>query len=181
MPLKEKIKDIWGDFTYYIYYQPRGVYRSIRHWFITCAKYKAHWKFANNATFHNYPWDFSYFYGIQRDWIKKSYAYFKNGGYCSDEKSNDILRYQKICLGLLDIILDERDFWDYDMKNHKIILHIPVNLKNKKRFPIMCIDAKGRSFMSTEYFDKNPEEYYRHKAQCLYYKILNERSGEWWD
>lgn len=177
----EKLKDIFDNFIWYVWYKPKDIYRSIRHWCYTCGKYKEHWKFASHAMFHNYPWDFDYFLEIQYEWIKKSQAYFKNRPYCSEEKSDEINRYQKICLGLLEIMLDKREYWEYDSENHKSIMKIPVNLKNKQRFPYRGIDLNGNTYMSTDIYDRNPEEYYKYKAKYLYFKIIRDYADNWWD
>ena len=35
--------------------------------------------------------------------------------------------------------------------------------------------------MSTQIYDKYPEEYYKYKAKYLYYKILRDYADNWWD
>lgn len=179
--LSQWLSDRWDDLVWYIYYKPMSAYKTVRHWIYTCGRYKSHWQFANDAMFHNYPWDFSYFYEIQYAWIKKSYDYFKTHSWCSEEKNNRVLKYQKICLGLLEIILDKREFWSYDLEEKKVVMHVPCNLRNKDRFKSLCFDQNGRQYLSSENYEKFPDDYYRTKAQYLYFKIINERVSEWWD
>jgi hypothetical protein len=179
--IKEWLSDRWDDLVWYVYDKPMDIYKTVRHWIYTCGRYKSHWKFAFDAMFHNYPWDFSYFYNIQYDWIKKSYDYFKTNSYCSEDKTNSVLKYQKICLGLLEIINEKREFWSYDLEKKEVVMHIPFNLRNKDRFPALYRDYNGRQFLSSKNHDRFPEEYYKTKAQYLYYKIISERISEWWD
>lgn len=182
MPLKEKLSDIWDDICWYTTSYPQKIYRDVRHWWRCCGKYLDHWRFVWYAMFHCYPWDSSYMFNIERAWIRKSNSYFNSGkAWCGEEKIEEINKYQKICLGLLDTITDKREFWDYDLEAHKVVMKIPVNMRNKHRFPYRGVDANGKSCMSTDIYEMCPDEYYRMKAQYLYYKILNEYAGNWWD
>ena len=182
MNWKEKISDIWDDIVFYTVEKPKKIYLDIRHWWKTCGKYKQHWKFVSYCCFYCYPWDNAYFLRTQYEWIKKSQAYFNDKCYCSDEKlNNEINRYQRKCLGLLEIMLDIREYWDYDYEEKKIIMKTSYNIKNKERFPYRGIDAEGNEHMSTDMYENNPEEYYKYKAKYLYYKILRDYSDSWWD
>ena len=177
-----RIKEIWDDYiVWYCVDIPKKIYKDIRHWCHTCGRFKSHWHFANYSMFHCYPWDFNYFLRIQYEWIKKSQQYFNNTCYCSEEKLNEINRYQKICLGLIEIMLDDRDYWHWDDKNKKSVCDIYINLRNKHRFPYRGIDFNGKSCMSTDIYDKYPEEYYKYKAKYLYFKILRDFADNWWD
>ena len=171
------------DFIYYIYDKPKEIYKDIRHWIRVCAQFRTHWQLVNYSLFHCHPWDYLYFLELQYKWIKKSNQYFNKFDYCSEEKKAEINRYQNICIGLLEIILDKRDFYDYDIKSHKVIMKIPVNLKNKHRFPYRGIDPMtGKEYWNcTQMYEKAPDEYYKYKAKYLYFKILRDYSGEWWD
>lgn len=181
MNIKEKISDIWDDIVFYTIDKPKKIYQDIRHWIRCCAKYIQHWKFVFYCCFHCYPWDQDFLLRLQYEWIKKSQVYFNDHAYCSEDKLKEINRYQKICLGLLEIMLDKRDFSDYDMKNHKVIMNVPYNLKNKERFPYIGIDINGNKILSTDIYENSPDEYYRYKARYLYYKILRDYSDNWWD
>lgn len=176
-----KIKEFFEDVIWFFQYKPKDIYSIIRHWIKTCGKYKTHWRFASYSMFHCYPWDYCYFLELQYEWIKKSQEYFNDYCYCSEEKKDEINRYQRIALGCLEIILDKKDYWDYDTKNHKIVMKVPVNLKNKHRFPYMGIDMNGNKKMSTDIYENCPDEYYKQKAKYLYFKILRDYSENWWD
>jgi hypothetical protein len=60
-------------------------------------------------------------------------------------------------------------------------MKIPYNLKNKERFPYRGIDLNGKECMATDIYEKNPDEYYKYKARYLYFKILRDYAGNWWD
>ena len=60
-------------------------------------------------------------------------------------------------------------------------MKVPVNLKNKHRFPYMGIDMNGNKKMSTDIYENCPDEYYKQKAKYLYFKILRDYSENWWD
>lgn len=179
----KKIKEIWNDYiVWYTIDKPKEIYGDIRHWFKTCAKYRSHWKFGVYSLFHCYPWDFSYFLESQYYWLNKSQEYFNDKCYCSEEKLYEINRYQRICIGLIEIILDKRKYWDYDFENKKSIMLVRYNLKNKHRFLYEGVDIKGNyHYPCTEIYEENPEEYYKYKAKYLYFKILREKADNWWD
>ena len=179
----EKLKDIWEDIVWYTYDKPKCIYKDIRHWFRVCGRFKTHWQLVSYSLFHCHPWDFYYFLELQYRWIKKSNKYFNTYQYCSDEKKDEINHYQNICLGLLEIMLDKRDFYEYDTKNHKTILKIPVNTKNKHRFPYIGVDPETGCdvYNCTQMYDSSPEELYKNKAKYLYYKILKDHGENWWD
>lgn len=165
-----------------IFYKFENVYKDIKHWWKTCGKYKEHWKFVFYSCFHCYPWDSDFFLRIQYEWLKKSQAYFNDQCYCSEEKlNNEINRYQRIAIGCLEIMLDLRNYWDYDINEHRVIMHVPYNIKNKHRFPYRGFNLEGREIMATDIYENNPEEYYKYKARYLYFKILRDYSGGWWD
>ena len=181
MNIKEKIKDIWDNIVWYTIYWPKERYKDIRHWCKTCGKYKQHWKFASYCMFHCYPWDQDFLLRLQYEWLKKSQVYFNDHAYCSEDKLKDINKYQRICINLLEIMLNIRDYWDYDNKEKGVIMKIPYNIKNKDRFPYRGIDFEGNECMSTDMYKDNPDEYYKYKAKYLYFKILRDYSEEWWD
>ena len=181
MNIKEKLEDFWDDIVWYCTSYPKKIYKDIRHWYYTCAVYLDHWKNVNYNMFHCFPWDNSYFLKSQYYWIKKSLSYFENNPWCSEDKTEEIIRYQKICLGLLEIMLDIRDFWDYDCDNHNVKMKVYYNIKNKHRFPYRGISIDGKSSMTTQMYDHNPDEFYKAKAKYLYYKILRDYSENWWD
>jgi hypothetical protein len=178
MNLINKIKDIWNDYIiFYCIDKPKKIYKDIRHWWICCGRYIQHWKFVSFCLFHCYPWDENFFLRIQYEWIKKSNKYFNTKCWCSEEKLKDINRYQKISLGLLEIILDIREYWEYDYDKHEVVMKIPCNLKNKNRFPYRGVNNEELTNM----YDNHPEEYYKFKARYLYTKILSYYSINWWD
>ena len=180
--LLEILQDIWDNIIYYVIDVPKQTYKDIRHWWKTCGKYKQHWKFASYCFFHCYPWDSDYFLKMQYEWLKKSQVYFNDKCYCSEEKlNNEINKYQRKCIGLLETMLNIRDYWDYDNTNKGVIMKIPYNIKNKERFPYRGIDSEGNEIMATDIYERNPEEYYKYKARYLYFNILRDYSEAWWD
>jgi len=178
---KETLKDIWDNIIFYTIDKPKKIKGDIRHWCKTCGKYLQHWKFVWYCCFYCYPWDHDFFLHLQYEWLKKSQVYFNDKCYCSEEKLQEINRYQRISIGLLEIMLDIRDYWDYDSDKREVIMKIPYNLKNKERFPYRGIDLNGKECMATDIYEKNPDEYYKYKARYLYFKILRDYAGNWWD
>ena len=180
---KEKITDFWDDIDWFFTVKLVTIYKDILHWFRVCFRFKTHRHFANYAMFHCHPWDYYYFLEIQYEWLKKSQEYFNHYNYCSKEKKADINRYQRICIGLLEIILEKKDYKEYDAENKKVIMKVPVNLKNKHRFPYCGINVEtGKTVWNcTDIYDNCPDEYYKYKAKYLYFKILRDYAENWWD
>jgi len=109
------------------------------------------------------------------------------------------IRDMRICLSLLEIILEKRELFHYtgdlvfvpipeeerkedykegDMKlvptpDFKYHCDVNVNLKNMKRFV-----HKEKLY---EFYTSHPDEFYRLKAKALYHKIRFEHEEEWWD
>ena len=163
-------------------YYIKDKYKSIRHWYKTCGKYKEHWQFVWFSMFNCFPWDSSYKLKTEYYWLKKSLRYFSEQSYCAKDKNDQIIRYQKICIGLLETILDIRDFWYFDVLNKVTVLTVPVNTKNHHRFPYIVNDyTENRKYESIELYKHSEDEYYKLKAKHLYYKIIREFQDEWWD
>ena len=181
--IKEKLQNIWDDIVWYTTCWPKERYGDIKHWFRVCARFKTHWQLVSYSLFHCHPWDFEYFLELQYKWIKKSNQYFNKFDYCSEYKKYEINRYQNICIGLLEIMLDKRDFHEYDSENHQVIMKIPVNLKNKHRFPYIGIDPENGNnvYGCIDMYDRAPDEYYKNKAKYLYFRILRDYADNWWD
>lgn len=188
--IKEKLSDVWDDIVWYTTCWTKERYKDVRHWFRVCARFKSHWKLVNYVLFHCYPWDFYYFMELQKLWIDKSNEYFKHFDYCDEDKKAEILKYQRICSRLIDIITENYNdlkWWDFDEETHKITPKIHINMRNSYRFPYRGIDPQtGNDVWNCTEMYKNDNgackvEYYKIKAKYLYFKIIKDYADNWWD
>ena len=115
------------------------------------------------------PWDYGYWQETLYHYLEYQADYF--------EKSQHFVGWERavkeirLCKSLLEIIMEKRDLSDFTGDNPK--LNIYVNTRNAKRF-IQCENAD----MTKAIWQL---ELYERKANRLLYKILEERSRNWWD
>lgn len=183
-----KIKEIWDEYVvWYLYDIPKDKYKTIRHWYYCNATNPYHWKLVWHSMFHNYPWDRSFSLKLQYCWLQKSHYYFsKRCNWICQEHKDLIIKWQQIAINLLEIVLEKRELYDYDITkpSHKEAYKclVYVNMKNAKRFADNCYSHDYKTFSkSYEYFNIEQHELYKAKALKLYYKILDQYSSIWWD
>lgn len=186
----DKLSDFLEEVKWYCYEKPLLKYREVRWWWNSNATNPYHWKLVFYTMFHHYPYSYSFNYETLRLSILKSMHYFKTFAceYVSDEHIKQTLMWQRIALGLIDIILERRELFDIkncsnkgELKYEKTCL-VYVNLKNKDRFPQNCFSYfDNKRIYSTECYERFPEELYKEKAKALLSRIINERANEWID
>lgn len=163
-----KIKDnIMYFFTTYI-----GImFNTFVCWFNLNVKNPYTWKLMYYSIFKTYPFDYSYIYIILKLKIQQSNYYFKHHcKYLDNDYINRIVKYQDICISLIDIMVDDKGIYKL-LDNGKWECLVYVNTKNYKRF------VKYNVFNDELYKD----DLYKQKATYLLSKILCEKSIEWWD
>lgn len=183
---KERLNDFKDDIKYYIYYKPKHVYRSIRHW-IRVNGNKTHLKNVWDHMWNVFPWDYSYIYTLTRGQLVEALNYFQSGNSFSPNDKR-IAEKIRLALSLIDIFTERKELWDYDHTNDKKlckpkIYYFKVNMNNKDRFKqkLQNIDDPSKYSYSSSYYDNYPEELYKEKARRLYYRLMQEYSEEWWD
>lgn len=186
-----KIIDIWDDIVYYIYDKPINIYKQIRCWVKICLLNKYYWKQLRFQMFNCYPWDFTYFYELQLNWLNYAISYFeKQCDHLTEESINFKLKYMKLAKRMLEIYLEKEPLYKYEFDTnaasdciHSKYKHICipfVNIKNKHRFKYLVGNDGNTQFVDTMY-DKYPEELYKNKALYLYTQIIKKYSSSWWD
>lgn len=185
MTLKERLEYIWDWYiVWYLRDKPKDVYKTIRHWWKCNGQNPYHWKLIWYAAFHHYGWDNSFNWEILQLCIKKSHYYFERHRYISDMHLSRILMWQKIAIGLLDIILEKREMWTMNCEEphpyYQCLVY--VNQKNIERFKATGVDYQsGKIITGIEQFKREPHELYKEKARQLLLAILDRYSTEWWD
>ena len=178
MNTKEIASTLWDDLVYYTIYKPMEIYRSIKHWWKCNGQNPYHWKLVWYCMFHHYSWDNSFNWQITKLYIQKSRKYFETHRYASERRVADIIKWQTICINLLDIILENREIWDWDDNGYKCL--VKVNMRNTTRFAYRCTDYRtGKIVMSIASYELEPHELYMAKARRLLLRILDEKSDEW--
>lgn len=92
--------------------------------------------------------------------------------------------WQKIAIGLLDIILEKREMWEmrYDEAQPYYVCLIYVNQRNRNRFTATGVDYEsGKIVSGVQLYIKEPHELYKEKAKKLLVRILDNNADEWWD
>lgn len=140
------------------------------------------------------PWDYSYLYQLEYEKIKEMVQYHE--AHKSFVDVEYVIRDMKICLSLLEIMLERRSLFHFDgmlvpvdtgekdedgnplkelkeTSDFKYHCDVNVNLRNMKRF---VSDENAYKF-----YTNMPHELYELKAKRLYHKIRYERDGGWWD
>lgn len=186
--------ELFENIKYYLYYMPKHIYKSIRHWVNVNARNPWHWKMVWFALFHHYPWDYEYMQELLYYQIQKSRWYFVHVcDYISDEDKAYIVKYQTLAIRMLDIILEHDKLYDFvdiegadeSLPFYQRIRHVclvNVNMKNKDRFAVRCINPITlKESYSTEHYEEYPEELYKEKAKHILNKILENRSEMWCD
>lgn len=196
MTLKERLKYIWDWYiVWYLKDKPVDIYKTIRHWWKCNGQNPYHWKLIWYTAFHHYGWDNDFNWEVIRLCILKSHYYFERHQYISDTHLKHILMWQKIAIGLLDIILEKREMWtmehyedskleDVSPQFFKSVYKclVKVNQRNMNRFPHEAMDYNtGKRFFTVQHYKEQPHELYIEKARKLMITILDRYSTEWWD
>ena len=173
MKILEFIEEQW--------YTCQRAYHDLRCWFHHNFN-MTHWKLVKESI-TSYPFDYSYFYSIQLVKLRQMYAYFNKSDITEDDIR--IAKDIKLAISLLEIFCEKRDLYHYEYSlkdsqwlgvfggNAKYVCDVKVNIKNLNRF-----DRFDHKKIAVEKF---PHELYIEKAKTLYFKILKERSQNWWN
>lgn len=114
------------------------------------------------------PWDYGYWQETLYHYLEYQADYF--------EKSQHFVGWERavkeirLCKSLLEIMMEKRSISDYSGTPK---MNVYVNTRNAGRF-IQREDADYSKCMWKE-------ELYIRKATRLFYKILEEKSRNWWD
>ena len=143
-------------------------YYTIRSWF----KYNffnKNWRKIRKSVNQARPWDYGYWQETLYQYLEYQADYFENSRrFVGWERAVKDIR---LCKSLLEIVMEKRDLSDFS--GHKPKMKIYVNTRNAKRF-IQYEDADMTKVMWQL-------ELYERKANRLLYRILEERSRNWWD
>lgn len=149
------------------------MFQNIRHWLSFVFKFK-HVNLIKEACV-SYPYDFDNYFRLERAKLVQMLEYFQLSVIVETSK---IVRDLKICINLLDIILENTTVIDASAtgimwpKDGEKFYNRDINTNNMFRF----ISIKHES-----YYMDNLDEYYIEKAKHLYFEILKNRIFTWWD
>ena len=114
------------------------------------------------------PWDYGYWQETLYQYLEYQADYFETHQcFVGCER---VIRDIRLCKSLLEIVMEKRDLSDFSGDNPK--LKIYVNTRNAKRF----IQYEGIDMTKTTW----QLELYERKANRLLYRILEEKSRNWW-
>lgn len=160
------------------WYACQRAYQDLRCWFHHNFN-MSHWNLVKESI-TSYPFDYSYFYSIQLVKLRQMYEYFRKSDLTESDKI--VARDIKLAISLLEIFCEYRDLYHYEYslkdsrwldvfgRNAKYVCDVKVNTRNINRFDHKKIVV-----------EKFPHELYIEKAKTLYFKILKERSQNWWN
>ena len=150
-----------------MWYRIKGFYYTVRSWF----KYNffnKNWHKIRKSVNHARPWDYGYWQETLYHYLEYQADYFeKSQLFVGWEKTVKEIR---LCKSLLEIVMEKRSISDYSGTPK---MNVYVNTRNAGRF-IQREDADYSKCMWKE-------ELYIRKATRLFYKILEEKSRNWWD
>ena len=151
-----------------MWYKIEDFYYTIRSWF----KYNfinKNWHKIRKSVNCARPWDYGYWQETLYHYLEYQADYFENSRrFVGWERAVKDIR---LCKSLLEIVMEKRDLSDFTSDKPKMKIY--VNTRNAKRF-IQYEDADMTKAMWQL-------ELYERKANRLLYKILEERSRNWWD
>ena len=151
-----------------MWYKIEDLYYTIRSWF----KYNffnKNWRKIRKSVNQARPWDYGYWQETLYHYLEYQADYF--------EKSQHFVGWERavkeirLCKSLLEIVMEKRDLLDFTGDNPKMKVY--VNTRNAKRF----IQYENADMTKAIW----QLELYERKANRLLYKILEERSRNWWD
>lgn len=199
MKFKNKLQYFWDWYiVWYFVDKPKDIYKTIRHWWRCNGCNPYHWKMLWFTMFHHYGWDNSFCWELLRFHIQKSNYYFsRNLGLISEKHRSHILMWQRIAIGLLNIILEKRKLWEITKRedtkidldgdvlggleyDYKCLVY--VNTRNLHRFGTWYTDYEtGEITKNNKYMENEPHELYIEKARQLLLKIMDRYANSWWD
>ena len=151
-----------------MWYRIKGFYYTVRSWF----KYNffnKNWHKIRKSVNQARPWDYGYWQETLHHYLEYQAAYFENSRrFVGWERAVKDIR---LCKSLLEIVMEKRDLSDFSGDKPKMKIY--VNTRNAKRF-IQYEDADITKAMWQL-------ELYERKANRLLYRILEEKSRNWWD
>lgn len=151
-----------------MWYKIEDLYYTIRSYF----KYNffnKNWHKIRKSVNRARPWDYGYWQEALYHYLEYQADYF--------EKSQHFVGWERavkeirLCKSLLEIVMEKRDLSDFTGDNPKMKVY--VNTRNAKRF----IQYENADMTKAIW----QLELYERKANRLLYKILEERSRNWWD
>ena len=151
-----------------MWYKIEDLYYTIRSWF----KYNffnKNWHKIRKSVNQARPWDYGYWQETLYHYLEYQADYFETSQhFVGWERAVKEIR---LCKSLLEIVMEKRDLSDFTGDTPKMKIY--VNTRNAKRFiPYEGIDMTKAI---------GQVELYERKANRLLYKILEERSRNWWD
>lgn len=150
-----------------MWYRIKDFYYTVISWF----KYNffnKNWHKIRKSVNRARPWDYGYWQETLYHYLEYQADYF--------EKSQHFVGWERavkeirLCKSLLEIMMEKRSISDYSGTPK---MNVYVNTRNAGRF-IQREDADYSKCMWKE-------ELYIRKATRLFYKILEEKSRNWWD
>ena len=115
----------------------------------------------------DYPYDWADLMELEKAKLEEMHNYFSKSWHV-DHKHD--LRWIKICIDLLDIIINEPEDHPY------------VNTQNMWRFIRSTDYVKGVEKKDVEHYYKSyPQDLRWVKAEHLYYEIRKRYTSHWWD
>lgn len=189
MKLLNYIKDFFEN----AWWRIKDMYTDIRHWWNMCATHKSYWKLLK-TTFKSYPYDYCYLLELEQAKLHQLEDYFKSAKIISDESYAHILKYIRLSISLLDIIMDKVEIYDFvdaepneqgafksafENKYIKYHSNVYVNMRNAKRF-VTCKSNEDLEH-GLNVYKKWPCELYIAKAINLYNQIRKQELYNWWD
>ena len=150
-----------------MWYRIKGFYYTVRSWF----KYNffnKNWHKILKSINLARPWDYGYWQETLYHYLEYQADYFeKSQHFVGWER---VVKELRLCKSLLEIMMEKRSISDYSGTPK---MNVYVNTRNAGRF-IQREDADYSKCMWKE-------ELYIRKATRLFYKILEEKSRNWWD
>ena len=151
-----------------MWYKIEDLYYNIKSWF-KYNLFNKNWHKIRKSVNRARPWDYTYWQETLYHYLEYQADYF--------EKSQHFVGWERavkeirLCKSLLEIVMEKRDLLDFSCDRPK--LKIYVNTRNAKRF----ISSENADMIKAIW----QLELYERKANRLLYKILEERSRNWWD
>ena len=149
-----------------MWYRIKNFYYNIRSWF-RC-NLNVRWFRIAKSVHQARPWDYGYWQDTLYHYLEYQAAYFeKSQHFVGWER---VVKELRLCKSLLEIISEKREISDYSGIPK---MNVYVNTRNASRF----IPYKDADYTKAMW----QEELYIRKASKLFYRILEERSRNWWD
>ena len=112
---------------------------------------------------------------IERHQLKRTLKSIEKCHYHKD--SEESIKWMKVALKILDRVLDEDIYVEYDIKQHKYIRKPYVNIRNYKRF-IPGLSEEDIEEVDSEFFEVL---LYEQKLWYVYNKIRYHYLRNWWE